>query len=60
MSTDAALLRTASKVEAALEAYIRVRNFSDKAEWREQLRREFVSAHMRGILHGVLNDLCLK
>ena len=60
MSTDSAILRTASKVEAAVEAYIRVQDFSDEAVWREQFKRKFVSAHMRGILHGILIDLCLK
>ena len=60
MSTDSALLVTASKVEAAVEAYIRVWDFTNKAEWRAQFRREFVSAHMCGILHGVLIDLHLK
>ena len=60
MSTDSALLATASKVEAAVEAYIRVRDFTDEAEWRAQFRREFISAHMCSILHSVLINLHLK
>ena len=50
----------ASKVEAAVEAYITVRDFSDEMEWRAGLKKEFVSSHMRGVLHGVSIDLCLK
>ena len=60
MSTDSALLATALKVEAAMEAYVMVWDFTDEAEWRARFRREFVSAHMCGILHSVLIDLHLK
>ena len=60
MSTDSSLLATTLKVEAVVEAYIRVQNFTDEAEWRARFRREFVSAHMCGILHSVLINPHLK
>ena len=60
MSTDSSLLATTLKVEAAVKAYIRVQDFTDEAEWRARFRRKFVSAHMCGILHGVLINLHLK
>ena len=60
MSTDSALLATALKVEAAVEAYIRVQDFTDEVEWRARFRREFVNGHMCSILHSVLINLHLK
>jgi hypothetical protein len=42
-------LQIASRVEAAVEAYISVQDFSDREAWKEMLQREKVSAHLRGI-----------
>ena len=50
------LLSIASKVEAAVEAYIAVRDFADQEEWRAKLKRELVSFH----LHGDSTDQHLK
>ena len=38
-----ALLRIASKVEAAVEAYIAVRDFANREEWKAKFKREHVS-----------------
>ena len=37
----------ASRVEAAVEAYISVQGFADKEEWKSEFIREFVSDHLR-------------
>jgi hypothetical protein len=41
--TMASLLRIASRVEAAVAAYITVRDFANKQEWRAKFKRELVS-----------------
>ena len=43
------LLQIASKVEAAVQAYISVRDFANKQEWKEGFEGELVSSHLRGI-----------
>lgn len=52
----AALLKIASRVEAAVEAYVSVRDFAVEQEWREKFRGEVVSSD----LDGVSIDLHLK
>jgi hypothetical protein len=47
------LLQTASRVEAAVEAYVSVRDLGKTDEWKERFREESVSDH----LHGVSTDL---
>jgi hypothetical protein len=42
------LLSIASKVEAAVEAYIAVRDFADQHIWKAGLKRELVSFHLHG------------
>jgi hypothetical protein len=49
----------ASRVEAAVKAYLEVRNFTDESAWREGLLREKVSAIFR-LSKGVLSDLHLS
>jgi hypothetical protein len=44
------LLETASRVEAAVEAYESVRDFTKREAWKENLIRENVSAHLHGVL----------
>jgi hypothetical protein len=44
-------LHIASRVEAAVEAYLSVREFSEREEWLEGFDRELVSAS--AYLHGV-------
>jgi hypothetical protein len=44
-----ALLQIASRVEAAEKAYISVREFGDREEWRAKFEKEMVSAHLHGI-----------
>jgi hypothetical protein len=43
------LLHIASRVEAAVEAYISVRDISDRGEWKENFRGEKVSLHLHGV-----------
>jgi hypothetical protein len=43
------LLQIASRVEAAVEAYISVREFSEGEQWKKGFQQELVSAHLRGI-----------
>jgi hypothetical protein len=43
-------LQIASRVEAAVAAYISVRDFSDSQEWREKFNGEKVSTHLHGVL----------
>jgi hypothetical protein len=43
------LLQIASKVEAAVKAYISVRDFADREEWKEKLQGEMVSPHLHGV-----------
>jgi len=42
-------LKIASRVEAAIEAYISVRDFADREEWKGKFRGEMVSPHLHGI-----------
>jgi hypothetical protein len=44
-------LKIASRVEAAVEAYISVKDFANTEEWKENFKGEMVSPH----LHGVFN-----
>jgi hypothetical protein len=44
------LLETASRVEAAVEAYKSVRDFTNREAWKENFIRESVSAHLHCIL----------
>jgi hypothetical protein len=47
------LLQVASRVEAAVQAYISVQalqGFAGGQEWKENFMRELVSAHIRGVL----------
>src|SRR6266699_2111642 len=41
------LLQIASKVEAAMKAYITVQDFADKEEWKEKFQGEMVSSHLQ-------------
>lgn len=50
------LLQIASRVEAAVQAYISVQGIMDREEWKEHFKVEMVSAH----IHGVLITLHLK
>ncbi len=43
------LLQIASKVDAAMKAYITVRDFVDRGEWKEKFQGEMVSPHLHGI-----------
>jgi hypothetical protein len=43
------LLHVASRVQAASEAYISVRDFANKSEWKEKFRGELVGTHLHGI-----------
>jgi len=43
------LLRIASSVEAAIEAYISVWDHVDRQEWKEEFKGELVSAHLHGV-----------
>ena len=43
------LLHIASRVEAAVEAYMSVRDISDRGEWKEKFRGEKVSLHLHGV-----------
>jgi hypothetical protein len=43
-------LQIASRVEAAVEAYISVRDFTDKQGWTTMFKREKVSTHLNGVL----------
>ncbi len=55
-------LQIASRVEAAVEAYKSVRDITDREQWVEEFKKEFVSPR----LHGVFNhstfqiDRCLS
>jgi hypothetical protein len=42
-------LHIVSRVEAAVEAYISVRDFADREEWKGKFRGEMVSPHLRGV-----------
>jgi hypothetical protein len=42
------LLHIASRVEAAVEAYISVKDFANEQEWREKFLLEMVSVHLHG------------
>jgi hypothetical protein len=44
-----ALLPIASRVEAAIQAYNSVQEFTNKPDWMKGLRRELVSTHLRGV-----------
>src|SRR6266567_8893262 len=44
------LLQIASKVEAAMKAYISVWDFADKEEWKGRFRGEMVSPHLHSVL----------
>jgi hypothetical protein len=44
------LLKIASKVEAAVQAYISVQGIADRQEWKERFRGELVGAHIHGVL----------
>jgi hypothetical protein len=44
------LLEVASRVEAAVESYKSVRNFTERNVWKEGFNREAVSAHLYGVL----------
>jgi hypothetical protein len=39
----------ASRVEAAVEAYISVQDFADEQEWREKFAAEMASVHLHGV-----------
>jgi hypothetical protein len=41
-------LEIASRVEAAVEAYISVRDFADKQMWKKKFEVELVSVHLHG------------
>ena len=43
------LLHIAAIVEAAVEAYMSVREYSDSEEWTTMFERELVSAHLCGV-----------
>jgi hypothetical protein len=46
------LLQAASRVEAAVQAYISVQalqGFTGGQEWKENFTRELVGAHIRGV-----------
>ena len=45
----AELLRIASRVEAAVEAYNSVRDFTDPKVWKENFNEELVSVHLHGV-----------
>ena len=45
-----ALLRIASRIEAAVTAYKSVQSFTDRDEWKPMFKREQVSAHLHGVL----------
>lgn len=51
------LLEDASRVEAAVEAYISVREFSDEEQWKRGFEQELVSAHLRGISIAHIFDI---
>ena len=42
------LLQIASRVEAAVEAYIPVRDFADQEKWKKMFKKELVSLTFRG------------
>jgi hypothetical protein len=42
-------LQIASRVEAAVEAYVSVRDFAKGEEWKEKFDEENVSAHLHGV-----------
>jgi hypothetical protein len=44
------LLETASRVEAAVEAYKSVRDFTIRDAWKANFIRENVSPHLHGVL----------
>ncbi len=43
------LLQIASKVEAAMKAYIIVQEFADREEWKEKFQGEMISPHLHGV-----------
>lgn len=45
-------LQIASRVEAAVEAYISVRDFANTEEWKAMFMEELVSAHLHGVSHS--------
>jgi hypothetical protein len=44
----ATLLQIASRVEAAMEAYIPIHGFADQEKWRRMFRKELVSLNLHG------------
>jgi hypothetical protein len=42
------LLRIASRVEAAVAAYVSVQEFADTQQWKQKFRDEFVRVHLHG------------
>jgi len=43
------ILHIASRVEAAVAAYKSVQEFTDRQEWKDRLKEEFVSIHLHGV-----------
>ena len=44
------LLEIASRVEAAVEAYESVRDFTEREAWKEKFMQENVSVYLHGVL----------
>jgi len=44
-----ALFQIASKVEAAVEAYVSIKNFADAAQWKANFKQEMVRSHLYGV-----------
>ena len=44
------LLHIAARVEAAVLAYVSVRDFADKGKWLAKFKEERVSTHLNGII----------
>jgi len=44
-----ALLQITSRIEAAVEAYKSVWDFSDSSEWKKKFAWEMVGAHLHGV-----------
>ena len=44
------LLHIAARVEAAILAYVSVRDFADKGKWLAKFKEERVSTHLNGII----------
>jgi hypothetical protein len=49
LPTMATILQIASRVEAAAEAYIAVRDLVDQQEWKRMFKGEMVSANLHGV-----------